>query len=128
MPKTYPVYIVDDNRAMREFLAILCEGQGLDCRCFENGEDFLAALDTLEPGCVLLDMHMPKRSGLEVQAEIARGQSRMPVVAITGHGDVEMAVESMKLGALDFLEKPFEDNVIFGAIDRGFAQLEETSA
>lgn len=127
MSRTFPVYVVDDSAPMRSLLAALCGDWGITCRCFENGELFLEALDGLEPGCILLDMHMPRRSGLQIQAELERRGSTMPIVAITGHGDVDMAVESMKMGALDFLEKPFEEEVLREAIGRGFSRLEESA-
>lgn len=128
MPKAYPLYIIDDHPSLRAFLSILCEERGLSCRCFENGEDFLALLGELEPGCVLLDMRMPKRSGLEVQAELVGHEGSFPVIAITGDGDVDLAVESMKLGALDFLEKPLDEEALFEAVDRAFAHLEGVAA
>ena len=127
MTRAFPVYIVDDSSAMRAILAALCEDWGFLCRCFENGEQFLDALDDLDPGCILLDMHMPRRSGLQTQAELERRGSTMPIVAITGHGDVDMAVESMKMGALDFLEKPFEEEVLLEAIGQGFTKLEKSA-
>jgi two-component system response regulator FixJ len=98
---------------------------GFTCRAFAGGDEFLTALEGLEPGCVLLDMRMPRPNGLAVQAELSGGGSRMPVIAMTGYGDVDVAVQSMRLGALDFLEKPFSREVLADALERGFAQLRQ---
>ena len=126
MSQSHPVYIVEDEPAVRDLLGALCSHQGFTCRAFNNGEEFLDALDGLEPGCVLLDMRLPRRNGLEVQAEMKSRGHAFPVIALTGYADVDMAVESMKLGAVDFLEKPFDSDVLFDAIERGFAMLDET--
>jgi two-component system response regulator FixJ len=117
------IYVVEDNPGMREYLRLLFADRGYTCQSFENGEDFLAAYPDLDPGCVILDMHMPRKNGLQVQAEMARLGEALPVVAVTGHGDAEMAVDSMRLGAVDFLQKPFEEEMLFDAIDLGFAKL-----
>lgn len=115
--------MVDDEEGVRELLADLCEDKGIACRGFADGEAFLAALDELEPGCVLLDMRLPRRNGLQVQAEIIRRERPLQVIAITGYADVDMAVESMKMGAVDFLEKPFLNDVVFEALECGFRKL-----
>ena len=125
MSKAHPVYIIDDEPGVRELLVVLCEDRGLVCRAFADGEEFLGSLGDLRPGCVLLDMRLPQLSGLEVQAEMkSRGRS-FPVIAITGYADVDMAVESMRMGAVDFLEKPFENAVLFDAVDRALAMLDK---
>jgi two-component system response regulator FixJ len=123
LPEFFPVYVVDDDPAIRDWAGLVCEELGLACRAFAGGEEFLAALEGLAPGCILLDMRMPRPNGLAVQAELSRRGSRMPVIAMTGYGDVDVAVESMKLGALDFLEKPFAREVLCEALERGFRQL-----
>lgn len=125
MNRYYPVFVVEDEQSVRELLVLLCEERGLKCRAFENGEAFLDALDELGPGCVLLDMRLPRRSGLQVQAEMVRRGRPLPVISITGYADVDMAVESMRMGAVDFLEKPFSDEVLFEALDRAFHRLAE---
>jgi len=122
--KSYPVYVVDDEEGVRRLIAELCEDRGLACRAFASGEDFLAALKGLEPGCVLLDMRLPRRSGLQVQAEMTAAGRPLQVIAITGYADVDMAVESMRMGAVDFLEKPFKSEVLFEAIGRAFARID----
>jgi two-component system response regulator FixJ len=128
LPKAYPVYLVDDEERVREVLVELCAERGFECRGFADGEDFLRALHQLEPGCVLLDMRLPGMSGLQIQSEMVRRGRALPVVAITGHADADMAVASMKLGAVDFLEKPFKGDVLFEAVGRAFARLEREEA
>lgn len=124
MQRIHPVYVVDDDPGIHSWAGFICEANRMNCRIFSGGAEFLAAHDMLEPGCVLLDMRMPRPNGLEVQEELARRNSTMPVIAMTGYGDVDVAVRSMKLGALDFLEKPFETSVLFEALDRAFRKLE----
>jgi two-component system response regulator FixJ len=125
LSKAYPVYVIDDDAGVRNLLVDLCEDRGLACRAFADGEEFLDALPRLEPGCVLLDMRLPRRNGLQVQAEMRSLARSYPVIAITGHADVDMAVESMRMGALDFLEKPFENAVLLEAIGRALATLDQ---
>jgi two-component system response regulator FixJ len=108
---------------VRDLLVALCEDRGLACRAFADGEEFLDALAGLQPGCVLLDMRLPQRNGLQVQAEMKSRGRVFPVIAITGYADVDMAVESMRMGAVDFLEKPFENAVLLDAVERGLAML-----
>ena len=120
---TFPVYVVDDEQQIRLLLCDLCDIEGWNCTPFATGSEFLSVLDTLEPGCVLLDMRMPGYNGMKVQAELADRAAPFAVIAITGHGDVEMAVDSMKLGAVDFIEKPFDNDVLIEAINRAFVQL-----
>lgn len=122
------VYVVDDNESMRTYLLMLLEDKGYAPKGFDTGEAFLEALPNLDPGCVILDMRMPGRNGLQVQTEMAREGNNLPVVAVTGHGDVEMAVDSMRLGAVDFLQKPCLDATLLDAVDRGFRRLESASA
>lgn len=119
------VYVVDDDPSVRDWAVLACDDLGFDCRAFAGGEEFLAALDGLAPGCILLDMRMPRLNGLSVQVEIAARECRMPVVAMTGFGDVDVAVQSMRLGAIEFLEKPFPIDVLKGALEKGFRRLRE---
>jgi two-component system, LuxR family, response regulator FixJ len=121
---TFPVYVVDDEPQIRALLVDLCEHLGWRAQDFATGLAFLEAAETLAPGCVLLDMRMPGWNGMKVQAELARSGAPFAVIAITGHGDVDMAVESMKLGAVDFIEKPFDTDVLIDAIRRAFDKLQ----
>lgn len=127
MPQTFPVYVVDDDPSIREWIRLLCEELGFACRTFEGGEAFLAAVEDLGPGCILLDMRMPRPNGLAVQGELAARGNRMPVIAMTGYGDVDVAVQSMRLGAIEFLEKPFSGDVLAEAIEHGFKTLRAQS-
>lgn len=102
-----PVYVVDDDASLRNSLRFLLSNAGRRVFTFENGEAFLARCHELEPGPVLLDVRMAGIDGMEVQRELARRGSPLPVVIITGHGDISMAVRAMKAGAVDFLTKPF---------------------
>ncbi|MGD9946766.1 MAG: response regulator transcription factor, partial [Burkholderiaceae bacterium] len=104
------VYVVDDDEAVRDSMRWLLEANGFQVSTFPSAEAFLAELPSPEPiACLLLDVRMPGMSGLELHEELVRRGSTLPLVFITGHGDVPMAVASMKKGAYDFLEKPFSD-------------------
>jgi two-component system response regulator FixJ len=113
---TVEVHIVDDDDAMRDSLAFLLRTAGFAPVTHESAVAFLAALSTARPGCVVTDIRMPGMSGIDLLGELARRGLRFPVIVITGHGDVPIAVEAMKRGAADFIEKPFEDDTIIRAI------------
>jgi two-component system response regulator FixJ len=106
------LYIVDDDEPVRRALSLLARSEGLEAEAFDGGAAFLAAIEGVNPetlsGCLLLDICMPDTSGLEVQREILRRGIQLPVIVITGHGDVPTAVQAMKGGALDFVEKPLD--------------------
>ena len=121
------VYVVDDDQSVRDWAELVCEDLGFSCRTFAGGEAFLSALHALAPGCVLLDMRMPRPDGLAVQAELAARRGRMPVIAMTGYGDVDVAVQSMRLGATEFLEKPFSIDVLKDALKKGFRALDASA-
>ena len=121
------VYVVDDDPIVRDWAELVCEDLGYRCRTFTGAEAFLGEIDRLEPGCLLLDMRMPRMNGLAVQAELAARGSSMPVIAMTGYGDVDVAVQSMRLGAMEFLEKPFGVEVLKQALEKGFGVLREAS-
>ncbi|NNM76442.1 response regulator transcription factor [Sphingomonas sp. ID1715] len=119
------VYIVDDDEAIRRSLNFMLRTSGYKVEQFTCGEEFLKAATKLSPGCVLLDIRMPGLDGLEVQQAMAREGVTLPVVIMTGHGDVNLAVRAMKAGAIDFIEKPFEKATLMSALDQGFARLGE---
>lgn len=123
MGDPFPVYVVDDDPSIRDWAELMCEDLGLSCRTFSGGGAFLESVDALDPGCVLLDMRMPRPNGLAVQTELAARGAPMPVIAMTGYGDVDVAVQSMRLGAIEFLEKPFTRQVLEEALKNGFEQL-----
>lgn len=110
------VHVVDDERAMRESLAFLLESAGLKAQTYESGAQLLRAGASLAAGCVVTDVRMPEMNGLElVRAMKAEGMAH-PVIVITGHGDIPLAVEAMREGVADFLEKPFDDDLILAAV------------
>jgi two-component system response regulator FixJ len=118
MSQSSLVYVIDDDPAMRDSLDFLLGAAGFAVRLFENAEAFLGALPGLGVGCVLTDVRMPGTDGIELLRLLnAAGPNRLPVIVMTGHGDIPLAVEAMKLGALDFLEKPFEDERLVAVIE-----------
>lgn len=122
------VYIVDDDDAVRESLALLLEASGYTVRAFASPEDFLHAAASLDFGCVLADLQMPGMDGLELQRHLRELALNLPVVVITGHGDVATAVEAMRAGAIDFVEKPFTDAAIIAGITLALASRPQASA
>ena len=115
------VFIVDDDEAIRDSLQWLLESHGLQVRHYASPRAFLAACDSTLSGCLVLDVRMPEMSGLELHEELAERGIRWPVVFITGHGDVPMAVSALKRGAVDFIEKPFRDDEMLGLIRKCLA-------
>jgi len=120
------VYVVDDDEAIRRSLGFMLKTSGHQVELFVCGEEFLKAAPKLDPGCVLLDIRMPGMDGLEVQTAMAARGVALPVVVMTGHGDIALAVRAMKGGAIDFLEKPFEKAAMLAALDQGFGRLGTT--
>ncbi len=118
------VYVIDDDEAMRDSLQFLLDSAGFDVSLFENGQEFLDALPSLPFGCVVSDVRMPGIDGIELLKRLKAGHGGFPVLIMTGHGDVPLAVEAMKLGAVDFLEKPFEDERLTAMIDGAIRQAE----
>jgi two-component system, LuxR family, response regulator FixJ len=110
------VFVVDDDQAMRSSLEWLIESIGMKVKTYGSADDFLSSYYPGRAGCLLLDVRMPGMSGLELQTHLAREDSRLPVIIITGHGDVTMAVKAMKAGAVDFIEKPFHDEDLLSSI------------
>ena len=116
-------YIIDDDRDVRVSLSCELRAAGIDCRPFSSPEDFLEEVDHLSPGCILLDVRMPGMNGVEVLAELGSREIRWPTIMVTGHAEVVTAVEAMKLGAIEFLEKPFSEPALMGALKNGFSRL-----
>jgi two-component system, LuxR family, response regulator FixJ len=110
------VHVVDDEEAMRASVAFLLGTAGLGSRQYESAAALLACADRLEPGCIVTDIRMPEMNGLELIGELTRREVRHPVIVITGHADVAMAVAAMKAGVVDFLEKPFTDEALLNAV------------
>jgi two-component system response regulator FixJ len=124
MPDRGKVYVIDDDEAMRDSLSFLLDSANFNVTLFETALRFLEALPGLEFGCVVSDVRMPGLDGIELLKRMKANQSRFPIVIMTGHGDVPLAVEAMKLGAIDFLEKPFDDDRLIAMIDAAIRQAE----
>ena len=116
------VFVVDDDQAARESLSWLIGSIHLKVAAFTSVADFLAAYRPGQPGCLVTDVRMPGLSGLDLQAEIKRLGIGIPVIVVTGHGDVPMAVQAMKAGAFDFIEKPFNDQVLLDRVQKAVEQ------
>ena len=116
------VHVVDDEAAIRESLALLLRSVGLHSRAYAGAQEFLGAWRPGGQECLVCDVRMPGMSGLELQEALRERNAPLPVVLITGHGDVSMAVRAMKAGASDFIEKPFNDQVLLDAVNRALAR------
>ena len=119
------VYVVDDDEAVRDSLGILLESVDLPCQTFASASDFLEKHDPEQHSCLVADIRMPGMSGLDLQEELNRRSSTIPILFITGHGDVPMAVDAMKSGALDFIQKPFRDQDLLDRIHQALESDEE---
>ena len=126
MPAEGLVYVVDDDEAVRESLSVMLEAKSYTVRTFGLARDFLVAAPTLRPGCLVADIRMPEMDGLELQQHLTERSFNFPLIVITGHGDVPLAVRAMKAGAIDFIEKPFAADTMIASIDAGLAGLAKT--
>jgi two-component system, LuxR family, response regulator FixJ len=122
MPSKGKVYVIDDDEAMRDSLNFLLESAGFDVTLFESALKFLDALPELAFGCVVSDVRMPGLDGIELLKTMKTRPGAFPIIIMTGHGDIPLAVEAMKLGAIDFLEKPFEDDRLIAMIEMAVRQ------
>jgi len=118
IPKKGTVYVVDDDEAVRDSLQWLLEGKDYRVKCFDSAESFLSRFDPREVACVIADIRMDGMSGLELQDRLIERKSPLPIVFVTGHGDVPMAVSTMKKGAMDFIEKPFKEDDLVALVER----------
>ena len=128
IPKRGMVYVVDDDEAVRDSLQWLLEGKGYRVRCFDSAESFLSRYDPCEVACLIVDIRMGGMTGLELQSRLIEGRSPLPIVFITGHGDVPMAVDTMKKGAMDFIQKPFKEDQLVGLVERMLEQAKDAFA
>lgn len=112
------IFVVDDDEAVRDSLGLLLRSAGHAVQTFAAAEAFLGAYDPDRPGCLVLDVRMPGMTGLDLQARLAADRVPLPIVIISGHGDIQMAVAAVKAGALDFIEKPFDESRLLEAIER----------
>jgi len=121
------VYIVDDDEGVRESLTLVLRSAGISARSFASAQDFLHQAELQQPGCVLLDLRMPGMSGLELQETLTERQSHLPIIIISGHGNVPVAVQAMRGGAVDFFEKPFDLDRLIERIRECLVQETERS-
>lgn len=127
MPPSRVVHVIDDDADVRQSLAFLLSTAGLAVRVHDSAAAFVQALPELEGGCVVTDIRMPEMDGLELQRYLKEHRIALPVIVMTGHGDVSLAVAAMKAGAVDFIEKPFEDEVLLSAIRSALSRHEKDS-
>lgn len=120
------VYLIDDDDAIRRSASFMLKTSGYRVETFVSGVEFLKVSRNIDPGCVLLDVRMPNIDGLQVQQELKARGIALPVIVMTGHGDISVAVAAMKAGAVDFIEKPFEKAVLLAALTDGFARLSKS--
>jgi len=120
--------VIDDDEAARESLAFLLRSAKMDVRSYESAEDFLENLSGLAIGCIVTDVRMPGMSGIDLLRKLRDIDVRMPVIVITGHGDVPLAVEAMRIGALDFLEKPYDDEALIASVQNALGAGEKINA
>jgi two-component system response regulator FixJ len=119
------VHIIDDDEALRESLAFLLRTAGLAVKSFDSAKAFLDALPNASPGCVITDVRMPDISGIELLRRLKELKIGVPVIVITGHGDIALAVEAMKIGATDFFEKPFNDDLLVASVRAALQQQQD---
>ncbi len=122
MPNSQVVHVIDDDADVRQSLAFLLSTTGLAVRVYDSAVAFLKSLPDVQDGCIVTDVRMPEIDGLELQRRLKAANSDLPVIVITGHGDIALAVEAMKVGAMDFIEKPFDDEVLLAAIKSALAR------
>lgn len=119
------IHLVDDEESIRKAASFALKTAGYDVIAYTSGVEFLRTAKSAEVGCVILDVRMPEMDGLQVQTTMAARGINMPTIVLTGHGDVSVAVQAMKGGAIDFLEKPFEKAALLEAVRRAFARLDD---
>ena len=122
------VHLIDDDEAVRASVGFLLEMNDLPARTYASAPEFLAVVDSLESGCIVTDVRMPEMTGLELVKHLKGRGVGLPVIVITGHGDVPLAVEAMRAGVLDFIEKPFDDEVLLRSIRTALAAQSKTDA
>jgi len=116
------VFVIDDDDAVRQSIAFLLKTAGIGVREFESARAFLDVLPQVDFGCIITDVRMPDINGIELLRAVRESKPDLPVIVITGHGDVPLAVEAMKLGAADFLEKPFDDDLLIASVQSALSQ------
>jgi len=119
------VHVIDDDDAVRDSLAFLLKSARIDVRTYESATAFLSAVPQISGGCIVTDVRMPEISGVDLLRRLRERKMAIPVIVITGHGDVQLAVEAMKIGAADFIEKPFDDDVLLAAVKSALDRSEK---
>ncbi len=127
MPSSGLVHVIDDDEAVRQSLEFLLRSAQIEVRTYESAMAFLASLPSIQSGCIVTDVRMPEISGIDLLRKLRELNVGLPVIVITGHGDVQLAVEAMKIGAVDFLEKPFDDEVLLSAVKTALAVSERNA-
>jgi len=122
------VHVIDDDEAVRQSIEFLLETSGITARTYDSASAFLNALPTIDSGCIITDVRMPGISGIDLLRRLGEMRIKMPVIVITGHGDVPLAVEAMKIGAIDFLEKPFADDLLLASVQAALNRSQENAA
>ena len=121
------VHVIDDDEAVRHSLAFVLGTARLEVRTYESARAFLEVLPGIKAGCVITDVRMPEMSGIDLLRRLEELKVKLPVIVITGHGDVQLAVEAMKIGAMDFIEKPFDDEILLAAVRKGLDRGERNA-
>ena len=125
MPPNSLVHVIDDDDAVRESLEFLLRSAKIEVRTYDSATAFLNAMPGDAAGCIVTDVRMPGVSGIDLLRQLKARGSTMPVIVITGHGDIQLAVEAMKIGAADFLEKPFDDEALLASVKSALDRLEK---
>ncbi len=121
------IYVIDDDEAVRESLEFLLKTAGLAVRSFDSAQSFLDVLPEIRSGCIITDVRMPEITGIDLLRRVKEMGLDIPVIVITGHGDITLAVEAMKIGAVDFLEKPFDDDTLLDAVRASLTRTVSTA-
>ena len=122
------VHVIDDDEAVRQSIEFLLRTAGVVARTYESASAFLSALPMIDSGCIITDVRMPGISGIDLLRRLGEMQFKIPVIVITGHGDVPLAVEAMKIGAVDFFEKPYDDELLLGSVRSALNRSQENAA
>src|SRR6516225_2519561 len=127
MPSEAIVYVIDDDEAVRQSVEFLLRTSGITAKTYDSAAAFLDAVQKMDSGCVIPDVRMPEISGIDLLRRLGERQINIPVIVITGHGDIALAVEAMKAGAVDFLEKPFDDELLLRSVRSALSRSQQNA-